>query len=720
MKHLKSQKGNSFVTAIMVLVIGSVIGLTLLTFSINSTKRNEHRENYTQATKFAEDGANHLISYLEKELEEMLPKPVIGSASDNPVMVYEKFYKTDFPKLLNTYSCGKNLEYKKDGELQYSACVKSYEYKVGDRDTYNLVTIHSTGYAEGEEKTLEFKVEFGSKYKDYPSFLDFAVSTHNGVQQTQSDEYNGGTLVLNGGVQIKGNVLADGNVVISKYGYAPVVDKYTDGSNIFSKINRNPWKESTLPQINGTNGNPAQVLINSDKNLYYMDSFKFDQSKPGCKRSPDLIKILNGVVNTLLVVLGPLVPTVDTLGDYYTYYDLVNTDFNESVNDCIFQILPITDFDKKLIKSNPEFSELTQPINVLDVNEFIGQGKNGLSNLSTKTFNHPVLFGQKINGNYKINNRSVILWNSSLTGNYYLENSPNDSINTSITADLVEDLSDLPILGDILNKVLSGLSGILDLLLGPITDITDKLALTKNTTETSGQFYIKPHESALNLKQYSNNYEENVLIDTLVSLLSLENKAIHIDSGILAKGNHTLKGVYYIDGDVKINNTNLYTNAILFVNGNVSIKQSTIHTNNDEGLIIFATGDIIYDYSSESASHIGEEYYNKDKKVINAFLYSNQKIELHGTLSNIHIKGGISANKVVLTGVRGDVEKKAFNNFQFSHPSDSSKESRLIIEHDPKIKEIFKNFVDSNQYGTLRNYHELFIEPTKIKSRKTI
>lgn len=719
MKHLKSQKGNTFVTAIMVLVIGSIVALTLLSFSMNATTRNEHRENYTQATKYAEDGVNHLIGKLEKELVKILPDPVIGSSVENPELVYAEFYQK-YKAMLNDHRCGgsKELIHPKAGETTYHTCIKNYDYNSG-RDTYSVVTIQSTGYAEGEEKTLEVEVEFGTKYKDYPSFLDFAVSTHNGELESELTDYEGGTLVLNGGVHIKGNVLADGNIVVSDYGYAPVVSKASE-ENSFAKINRNPWKQSTLPQITSTNLKPAQVYINQDKNLYFMKSYKFDKSNNACKRSPEVIGLLNGVVNSLLGILGPLIPTVDTLGDYYTYYDLVNHDFNDSLTDCIFDTKSTTEFEDYLINSKTELNNFTQPIEVLDVNEFIGQGKNSLSSLN-KSLNKNILFNETWKKNSKVDGKSLILVNSTLKGDYYLENSPNDSINTSLTADLNEDLAALPEVGSILDSVLGTIGGLLGGILGKIPligDITDALGLTKNITTTSGQFYINPDETFLNFEHQKTN--QSLLIDTLIGLLSNENKALHIAPGILASGKHTLEGVYYIDGDVKIIDTTLVSNAILFVNGNVSIKHTTINTKDNHPLIIFATGNIVYDYSSEAGSHIGADYYNQNKQVIHAFLYSNQKVELHGTLSNIHIKGGISANKVVLTGVRGDVKSKTFTNFEFSDPSDSSKASRLIIEHDPKIKETFKDFVDSNTYGTLKHYHELFIEPTRMISRKTI
>mgnify|MGYP003446392881 FL=1 len=109
--------------------------------------------------------------------------------------------------------------------------------------------------------------------------------------------------------------------------------------------------------------------------------------------------------------------------------------------------------------------------------------------------------------------------------------------------------------------------------------------------------------------------------------------------------NVNLKGKIYINGDLNITDSNIYSDAILYVDGDVNITNSTLQGLGNEGtLILFATGEIYLGNISE---------YSNQPSIIKAFLYSDSTINLFGLFSNIEIHGGVSANKVILTSVRG-------------------------------------------------------------------
>nr|MBO2506938.1 hypothetical protein [Bacilli bacterium] len=138
MKYIKSQTGNTLLFAIMVLMLGSVIALTLIGMSINGTARNEHRENYNQAKKNAESGIEHLIASMEKDLESKIPSPGIDTNHNKTAS-----FRNDFMDILSTYSCPPNEEkdyekyyiHNKDGSTWYATCVQydekeNKEYKI--------------------------------------------------------------------------------------------------------------------------------------------------------------------------------------------------------------------------------------------------------------------------------------------------------------------------------------------------------------------------------------------------------------------------------------------------------------------------------------------------------------------------------------------------------------------------------------------------------------
>ncbi|NLY78900.1 MAG: hypothetical protein GX072_03030, partial [Lysinibacillus sp.] len=260
------------------------------------TTRNEHRENYNQAKSYAENGIEHIIAHIEKEvLGKDIPKSEITSPTNVPPDNFQN-YLNKFNRFLNDHKCqgGNPFVYKeKDGTLRYEVCFSN----VGNKDDFRkTIKIQSTGHANGEERTIEADVEIGAEYKNYPSFLDFAVSTHPGVPPEEGKpDYRKETLILNGGLQIKGDVYTNGNIIVSNYAYVPIVD---------SEGWVNPWKKSTYPEIIGTNGKPATIYYNPEKSLFKMKSNQEFSNKPEkCKRSNEtkgLIEFLSSSIGTVV------------------------------------------------------------------------------------------------------------------------------------------------------------------------------------------------------------------------------------------------------------------------------------------------------------------------------------------------------------------------------------------------------------------------------------
>lgn len=417
----------------------------------------------------------------------------------------------------------------------------------------------------------------------------------------------------------------------------------------------------------------ANVFLNKDKRLFVMKKENF---KHGCSRSNDVVSLIRDIGDAIGGLLGSLLFQPDILGNYFTYYDLIYYNFDEVNDECIFEIKPtneLTSYLSNNVNNRPKIHFTEESENV-DVSQFVSKGKNHLLSRTYNDNNIPLIVPKTINGPGYVNHRLLLLFdyhslngnfyfnrssasltnNSSLTGNYYFHNTKEDSIN-----------------------------------LGP------------NNTSLDGQFYIDRGRPGL----------LGGILDLASVLLGGNiNAGLDIDGG----KNHKIEGVYYIDGDVDIKNATVKADAILFVDGNVFIKRSKIESLNNGKLIIFATGNIIYEYSSELGANIGKDYYNANPLEFNAYLYSDKKIELHGTLSNIHLKGGIAANQVLLSGIRGQVE----NVFpvKFKNTDKVSADSRLIIEYDPTVVDAVKKL--TNDLPSIPEYHELVLQPMKIITRE--
>ncbi|MGE7997407.1 hypothetical protein ACQKOF_01745 [Lysinibacillus sp. NPDC093190] len=170
-----------------------------------------------------------------------------------------------------------------------------------------------------------------------------------------------------------------------------------------------------------------------------------------------------------------------------------------------------------------------------------------------------------------------------------------------------------------------------------------------------------------------------------------------------------LSGTYFINGDFIVNNTNLRSDAMLYVNGNVDIKDSTLNgINSNSTLFIFATGDIsISNISVDSAT----------PSMLKGFFYSKQNMIMYGVGSNINLYGGISARRTILTAVRG-------NSQNYTYESSKNQKETVITNgvEVPKRNSRLKITYDENlisQYTSFkRDEEEEFI--TELNKPETI
>lgn len=163
------------------------------------------------------------------------------------------------------------------------------------------------------------------------------------------------------------------------------------------------------------------------------------------------------------------------------------------------------------------------------------------------------------------------------------------------------------------------------------------------------------------------------------------------------RDNITLDGTIYVEGNVKIQGANLTSNVMMYVDGDVDIRFSSISgkklNNNDTGtLIIFATGNI----------YLANNSVQQDNPThIKGYFYSEKSMEIYGVGSNIHIDGGVSANRVVLNALRGRVSKEnPYYNLNVPEIGvvepvnvQRNKPSRLTIKYD---SELIENYLKLN------------------------
>ncbi|NME06159.1 hypothetical protein [Psychrobacillus sp. BL-248-WT-3] len=273
MRRLKNQAGNTLIISVILLVLFSVIGLSIMTLTMNGISKNEVRENNIRAAAYAEKGIDRITQQINLELETVLKNTN-----------YSGLPRENFIKILNStldhYTCSNNMITEKD---KYSVCIKkiSPTYEIYDETIENktrkLIKFESTGYSGGVEKVLSSKIEMGAEIA--PPSLNYAVGSN------QDKNKNGGDLTLNGGLSIQGDIKVD-NVLTTSYllGDLP-------------KIYPSSGKQKSIINIGSENTNQRPPLFSNDS-LYKITKFIPEYSNLGIKDYVENFNNSNDIYST--------------------------------------------------------------------------------------------------------------------------------------------------------------------------------------------------------------------------------------------------------------------------------------------------------------------------------------------------------------------------------------------------------------------------------------
>jgi len=233
--------------------------------------------------------------------------------------------------------------------------------------------------------------------------------------------------------------------------------------------------------------------------------------------------------------------------------------------------------------------------------------------------------------------------------------------------------------------------------------ILDKANSGTNKKYTSLSITAPNHETS----RFSKNYETLIAGETekcvswFIIFCTKSEKTLSKSSftingaSIYGNRNINLSGTYYIYGDLSITNTNLRTDALIYVDGKVNISESTLNgITENSTLIIFATGEI-------NISNISVD--SDTPSVIKGFFYTKSNMIMYGVGSHIQLQGGISASRLILTAVRGSSRNNTFESgsaqaLLYDHdrnpitPSIPQKNSRLTVIYDQNLITEYTDF----------------------------
>lgn len=226
------------------------------------------------------------------------------------------------------------------------------------------------------------------------------------------------------------------------------------------------------------------------------------------------------------------------------------------------------------------------------------------------------------------------------------------------------------------------------------------------STDTNTNIYINSEKAGLSLSKDSNYKGGTAYID---GNLNIGNGNVTDPTGDDAE--NELVGTYYVKGNLTIRGSELTANAVIYVEGNVDIRYSSIHgkslENGKKGsLIIFSKGDIFISNISTFEASASE---------ISAYFYTEKNFEMYGTGTNIFIKGGITARRIALHGVRGtSTRTQSWRGTQYNYDAPD------IQEKKPSRLRVYFNSDIITTYSDLRQKEPIIyqIDPSKTINRK--
>jgi hypothetical protein len=253
MKKILSEKGNTLIVVLLMIVIFTITGLSLVTATFNGLKKTDARETQIQSTELAEKGIDYLSALIETKAQK-----IIGlNANDFDIAISAILDPYEVSNAADAFLPTAELP-ADEGELK----VKVYERNrtsTDENDITQVMTLHSEAIVNGKKKTLISKIRLGGKQA--PEVLNYAAGTYNpcsgkGGCNSKSDD---GNMFLHGGVAVKGDLYVEGNLITSENAIIGT------GST---------WTSSDFPSVEGVNKPKALLLLKgslfkSNKNLNY-------------------------------------------------------------------------------------------------------------------------------------------------------------------------------------------------------------------------------------------------------------------------------------------------------------------------------------------------------------------------------------------------------------------------------------------------------------------
>lgn len=219
MKLFNNEKGYSLLLTLMLILLFSILGASLIAMTFNGVQKNETREHVVQSQDLATKGIQRIEKEVSNKLKEFPSEFSQGMTNSQ--------FENHFNNVINRFLCSSEkgiTSADESGTGKYFTCIDDINEltdETGSKTKKELI-FKSTGYKGQQEYVVYETIEMGAD--DIQKVLNYTVSTlkRNG---------NGGNFFLNGGSEITGDMNIAGNIFSTNHGHG-------DGG----------WLQSVLPQ----------------------------------------------------------------------------------------------------------------------------------------------------------------------------------------------------------------------------------------------------------------------------------------------------------------------------------------------------------------------------------------------------------------------------------------------------------------------------------------
>jgi len=206
---LNNERGYTLLLVLLLAVLLGAFATMLMFMTTNGMKKDDVREDVTQATELTEKGLDRVVEEIQFDL-----KKELGTEG-----LTVNAFSGKLENVLNEYRCNGGAKIFTDtGKTgKYSSCVETVRPGTDGNEISRIVTFLSKGTADNTERSIRSDMEVGANA--VPEGLRYAIGT-NKVCDKGGFNCEGGNLFLHGGVAIIGDMKVDGNLITANSGYA--------------------------------------------------------------------------------------------------------------------------------------------------------------------------------------------------------------------------------------------------------------------------------------------------------------------------------------------------------------------------------------------------------------------------------------------------------------------------------------------------------------------